>query len=96
MPRFFFNIRDGFSSPDDSGTELQDWAEARVEAVRLAGALIKDDAQRIALGDDWHIEVADSTGLILFQMSFITVASPVLRNGGSQQAERSRVTTTAG
>lgn len=78
MPRFYFNIYDGVSSLDDTGTELSDWQEARVEAIRLAGEIFRDDAQRIALGEDWHIEVADERQLVLFRFDFISLESPVL------------------
>lgn len=79
MARFYFNVRDGMSCLDMEGTELPDWQAARIKAIRLAGQIIWDDAQRIALGEDWHIEVTDGTGLILFQMTFQVIEAPVLR-----------------
>jgi hypothetical protein len=84
VPRFYFNIFDGVSTPDDTGTELADWKEARVEAVRLAGALLKDDAERVALSDEWRLEIADDYGLVLFRFDFISLEAPVL----SSQHER--------
>jgi hypothetical protein len=33
------------------------------------------------LGEDWRIEVTDSAGLILFQMTFLVVEAPVLCRG---------------
>lgn len=81
MPRYHFNVYDGVRLRDDEGTELPDWQAARLEAIRRAGDILKDDAQRIAVGEDWRIEVTDSTGLILFQMAFLMVESPaVLRD----------------
>ncbi|SEG26080.1 hypothetical protein SAMN04488144_112106 [Methylobacterium sp. 190mf] len=79
MPRYHFNVHDGSSILDGAGTELPDWQSARLEAVRRAGDILKQDAQRIALGEDWRIEVTDQTGLILFQMTFLVVESPVMR-----------------
>ncbi|ONF47969.1 DUF6894 family protein [Methylobacterium radiotolerans] len=78
MPRFYFNIYDGVSLLDDTGTELSDWREARIEAIRLAGEIFRDDAQRIALGEDWHIEVTDEHGLVLFRFDLISHEAPVL------------------
>lgn len=78
MPRFHFNVHDGVSSYDTEGTELPDWQTARIEAIRLAGEILKDDAHRIALGEDWRIEVTDPTGLLLFQMTFLVVTAPVM------------------
>lgn len=79
VPRYHFNVYDGVSEPDLEGTELPDWQVARLEAIRLAGEILKDDPHRIALGEDWRIEVTDSTGLILFQMMFQVVEAPVVR-----------------
>lgn len=78
MPRFYFNVYDGVSTPDDTGTELADWKEARIEAVRLAGALLKDDAERVALSDEWRLEIADDYGLVLLRFDFISLEAPVL------------------
>ena len=79
MPRFHFHVHDGYSALDTEGTELPDWQAARLEAIRLAGDILKHDADRIALGEDWRIEVTDHAGLILFQMTFLGGESPVMR-----------------
>ncbi|MGU3663166.1 DUF6894 family protein [Methylobacterium sp. A49B] len=78
MPRFFFNVYDGTSSLDDTGTELADWQTARIEAIRLAGAIFTDEAQKIALGEDWHIEVTDERRLVLFRLDIVSQEAPVL------------------
>ena len=79
MPRFHFHVHDGCSVMDTEGTELPDPQAARLEAMRIAGDILKHDAHRVALGEDWRIEVTDATGLILFQMTFLVVESPVMR-----------------
>jgi hypothetical protein len=78
VPRFFFNIYDGVSMLDDAGTEFADWQEARIQAIEFAGAIIKDEAKRIAQGEDWHIEVTDERKLVLFRFDFITLEAPAL------------------
>ncbi|ONF50247.1 DUF6894 family protein [Methylobacterium radiotolerans] len=78
MPRYFFNIYDGVSMLDDTGTELADWQEARIQAIEFAGAVIKDEAKHIALGEDWRIEVTDERKLVLFRFDFITLEAPAL------------------
>ena len=70
MPRYHYNIYDGHSSPDMEGTDLPNWQMAQYEAVRLAGAVIADKADRILRGEDWRMEVTDHTGLILFRLDF--------------------------
>lgn len=78
MPRYHFNVYDGVSSLDLDGTELPDWQTARIEAIRLAGEILKDDADRIDLGEDWQIEVTDHTGLVLFRMVLHVVEAAAL------------------
>lgn len=69
--------------PDPDGTGLPDPQAARREVIRIAGDILKHDAQRIALGEDCRIEVTDDTGLILFQMTFLVVESPVMRRAAA-------------
>jgi hypothetical protein len=71
MPRYFFNIHDGKHIIDREGTELPDIAQARSDAVDLAGRTIAE------MGDDfwtdeaeWRMEVADETGKVLFELRF--------------------------
>ena len=78
MPRYYFHIHDGVSMIDDEGTELAGWTEAKIEAIRLAGSVIKDEAKHIALGEDWRIEVTDERGLILFRFDFVSLTAPAL------------------
>lgn len=66
MPRFHLNAYDGVALPDSTGRDLADLDEARAEAVRLAGELMRDGATDRRLGDNWRIEVADDTGRSLF------------------------------
>ena len=40
--RYFFHVRDGHTFIDEDGAEYQTIEQAKAEAVRLAGALIKD------------------------------------------------------
>lgn len=76
MPRYHFNVYDGVSAPDPEGYELVDWQAARLEAVRLAGELLREDAKRIAIGEDWYMEVTDDTGLVLFRLDFSVMEAP--------------------
>lgn len=84
VPRYHFNVHDGVRLRDEEGAELPDWRAARLEAIHRAGEILRDDAQRIAVGEDWRIEVTDSSGLILFQMTFLVVESPAVLRGDHQ------------
>ncbi len=90
MPRFHFHVRDGVCLPDHEGSEFPDWQAARLEAVRRAGDLLSKEADRIALGEDWRIEVTDHTGLVLFHMSFLVIEAPAMRNNAAERLSLTR------
>ncbi len=82
MPRYFFHIRDDHSEPDLEGTELPDIHAARQTAIRYAGEILNDDAHRVALGQDWRMEVTDGSGLVRFRLDFHV--TDVLTPSGSE------------
>jgi hypothetical protein len=90
MPRFYFNVHDGKSGLDIEGTELPSWHAARIEAIRLAGEILRDDAPHIALDDTWRLEVTDHCGLVLFQIAFLLIDSPVLSRSPTDQEDDAR------
>ncbi|MGU3417012.1 DUF6894 family protein [Methylobacterium sp. D54C] len=90
MPRFYFNVHDGKSGLDALGTDLPDLATARTEAVRLAGEILRDEAQHIVHDDDWRLEVTDHRGLVLFQMAVLLIESPVPSQGPPELADDAR------
>ena len=78
MPRFFFDLRDGTHVIDKEGTELSDLIAARVEAVRLAGGLLKDGAAKFWDGMAWRVEVKDEAGLLLFVLDVSATDAPAV------------------
>ncbi len=72
MPRFFFHSEDGSLVHDEEGTELADTGAARVEAVRLSGALLIDRPQALWESTRWRLLVTDESGLILFTIEVNT------------------------
>ena len=78
MPRYFFNVHDGHSCLDTEGTELADLDTARREALRFAGQVIEDQNQHNTLGKDWRLEIADETGLVLYQLLFQVTETPAV------------------
>ncbi|KAB1069872.1 DUF6894 family protein [Methylobacterium planeticum] len=86
MPRYHFNVHDGRSLLDDDGTELPNTTFARREAIRYAGALLEDEATRLAVGEEWRLEVTDSVGLILFCLNFIVTEAPAISHAGATGA----------
>jgi hypothetical protein len=76
MPRFFFDVRDGVETLDREGTELAGIDEARVEAAKMAGTLLADNAAAFWTGEEWQISVRDQSGLVLFCLIFIGLDAP--------------------
>jgi hypothetical protein len=79
VPRYYFQVKDGTQVRDDDGTELPDLHAARVEAARLAGALLRDRAWKFWDGRPWHIEGAngpEGVGRLLSRLSFSAADGP--------------------
>ena len=71
MPRYFFNLQDGRSAPDQEGTELPDIETARAEAVRLSGEVLRDTGAKFWEHPDWRLDVLDESGRTLFTLRFL-------------------------
>jgi len=50
MPRYFFDLSDGFREADALGTDLPGDAHAEVEAIRFLGEVLKHEPERLADG----------------------------------------------
>ena len=70
MPRYFFNVVDGFSEPDPDGVELPDLDAARTEAITAAGEILRDMGANVWDGTEWRMEVTDGRGRTLFVVRF--------------------------
>jgi hypothetical protein len=68
VTRYFFNIES--DGPDTEGHELANLAEAKCEAVKLAGKVICDDADAFWDRGDWNMTVTNDEGLTLFSLTF--------------------------
>jgi len=80
MPRYHFNIRDGHSTPDPDGIELPDLSQAKIEAARRGGEILRDNAAKFWEREDWRIDVTDAAGLQLFSITiFATMAAATAR-----------------
>lgn len=78
MPRYYFHVHDHLDLPDVDGIELADLGTARAEAVRLCGALLKEQADIFWQRDAWRMDVTDEEGTTLFSLSFVATHAPGL------------------
>ena len=70
LPRFFFNIQDGQDFLDQDGTELSGPAEAREQAVIVAGTMLRDNAKQFWNHGGWRLVVFDENGDIVCGLRF--------------------------
>jgi hypothetical protein len=79
MPRFFFHVCNGIIKLDAVGTELRSLGHAKVEASRLAAAVLLETPHAIWHGKDRSIEVVDEVGLIVFVIHIKVIEAPVFK-----------------
>lgn len=77
MPRFYFHIADTQVLPDEDGVELPDLAAARVEAISVAGSMLRDHAMEFWRTGEWRVIVTDEDHDILFTIACQALAAPV-------------------
>jgi hypothetical protein len=70
MPRYFFHVIDGRSIIDNEGTEFPNLRYARAEAIRLAGAILRDEGDTFWNGTEWHMNVTDASGQSVLKLNF--------------------------
>ena len=78
--RYFFNQLNGEVKVDDQGLEFASIRDARIEAVRYAGEVIKDHPTLVWTGEDFRIEVTDENALLLFTIVVVGVDAPAAKN----------------
>jgi hypothetical protein len=67
MPRFYFNIRDGYDvDEDEEGIELPDLEAARAEAL----ATVEELREELADAGNIELEIVDETGRRLLTVPF--------------------------
>ena len=76
MARYFFNQCDGEFKIDDDGLEFGSIDQARLEAVRYAGEVMRDHPTLVWKGEDFRIEVTDEKHLVLFTVIVLGVDAP--------------------
>ncbi|MGI3903256.1 MAG: DUF6894 family protein [Janthinobacterium lividum] len=68
MPRYHFHVHDEKGLLDEEGIDLPDFGTAQLEAIRLAGGMLLDEASLIHSHNGWHLSVMDSDGKPLLRV----------------------------
>jgi hypothetical protein len=77
----FFNLAGAVYDPDVEGIEMASLGDARVEAARFAGGLIRDQPELAWAGEEMRVEVTDANQLILFTIIVLGVDAPATSSG---------------
>ena len=80
MPNYHFDIEGRTDGARQSVLEYKDLAEAKCEALTLAGALIADSAGTFWQKPEWMLIVSDDAGETLFQLQVLGAEGPAERN----------------
>jgi hypothetical protein len=77
MPRYYFHLYDGPDVvPDDTGMDLADIQEARIEAIKSARDILADQLRAGEALDGQLIEIADEKGTVLGIVKFKDALRP--------------------
>jgi hypothetical protein len=69
VPQYFFHIRDGQELiTDDEGLDFADSAEAKQQAARAVGEMVRDALAKM-VGGAITVDVMDSLGTLRFRVS---------------------------
>jgi hypothetical protein len=77
----FFNLAGVLYDPDVEGIEMASIGDARIEAARFAGELIRDQPELAWAGEEMRVEVTDGNQLILFTIIVVGVDAPGVASG---------------
>jgi hypothetical protein len=66
MPRFYFHTETDVRMTDHEGMELEGFVDARKEAIRTCGQMMRDAPEVFWGSRPWNVSVTDAGGLILW------------------------------
>ncbi len=70
MPRYFFQVIDGREIIDKVGTVFPGLSEARAQAIRTAGSILRDEGDEFWNGTEWQMNVTDAAGQSVLKLRF--------------------------
>jgi hypothetical protein len=75
VPRYFFHSQTATRVTDDVGVELEGPVEARREAIRTCGEMIRDAPEGFWGSRPWSVVVTNVAGLVLWEVFMDGIAS---------------------
>jgi hypothetical protein len=72
MPKYFFVVRQGDQTSDESDAiEFHDISAVQLEAIKSTGEILRDLDHPIGAGSEWRMEVVDEARKPLFSLRVI-------------------------
>ena len=68
MPHFYFHTETNVRTTDTEGMEFPGYEEAKHEAIRTAGQMMRDTPQEFWGSRPWSVSVTDADGLIMWEI----------------------------
>jgi hypothetical protein len=78
MPRYHYNIYDGYTAIDMVGTDLPGMDEARRFALKTARRVLDGEGDKSTAGEDWRLDVTDDAGRARFLLNFTLSGLPAV------------------
>ena len=69
MPRYFFNVQDTRTIPDEIGTVLPGPDEARAMAITAMAEAVRDLGSEFWKAAEWRMHVTDEQGATVCELS---------------------------
>lgn len=88
MPEFSFRVRGDAEHDDSSFFEFPDLAAARVSAVQLAAAILRDEPWELLREGDWQLELKDASGRTYFTVNVAAIEATASRSGSFEEGGR--------
>ena len=70
MSRYYFHVEGDGGPPDLEGCEFDSAKEARHEAIRAAGSMLRDHCAH-GFAAPWSMRVVDRHGIVVCEVSFV-------------------------
>ena len=80
MPTYHFDVQSGTNDCDRTVLECKDLAEAKGEALKLAGAATSDAAGTFWQEPEWMLIAKDDAGVTLFQLQVLGAEGTAAHN----------------
>ena len=76
MPRYFFHTQTASRETDEEGIELDGPVEARRQAIKTCGEMMRDCPEGFWGSRPWSVVVTDPAELVLWEISVDGAATP--------------------